>query len=214
MVTKVKLEYSVHDPEGNNQDKISLNLKIATDTSSYLVHRAMVKQLADRRQGTASTKTRSEVRGGGKKPWKQKGSGRARAGSSRSPLWKGGGVSFGPKPRSYAKKMNRKEWRLALRTLLHNKSSRIKVVEKLETYFNSPSSKQFIGLLDQWQLILPRKILIITEMRNENLYLSIRNIPQVKLINAENLNILDVLNADDLIITKNAVKKIEEVFND
>ena len=113
MVIQTELEYSIYDTEGNTSSKSTISLKIATVKSSYLVHRAMVKQQAEQRQGTASTKTRSEVRGGGKKPWKQKGSGKARAGSNRSPLWKGGGVTFGPKTRSYRKKMNRKEWRLA-----------------------------------------------------------------------------------------------------
>nr|YP_010336552.1 ribosomal protein L4 [Rhodospora sordida]UNJ14958.1 ribosomal protein L4 [Rhodospora sordida] len=214
MVTQVKLEYNVYDAEGNSKDKTSLDLKIATETSSYLVHRAMVKQLSDRRQGTASTKTRSEVRGGGRKPWKQKGTGRARAGSSRSPLWKGGGVSFGPKPRSYQKKINRKEWRLALRTLLNNKSRSIKIIEDINAYFPTPSTKQFLHLLKKWEVILPNKILVIVESNNSNIYLSTRNIPQVKTICAINLNILDLLNANELIISKKALHKIEEVFND
>nr|YP_010336749.1 ribosomal protein L4 [Stylonema alsidii]UNJ15155.1 ribosomal protein L4 [Stylonema alsidii] len=214
MVTQVKLDYKVYDTEGNNKDTASLNIKIATNTSSYIVHRAVVKQLADKRQGSASTKTRSEVRGGGRKPWKQKGGGRARAGSSRSPLWKGGGVSFGPKPRSYNKKINRKEWRLALRTLLHNKSNNTKIIEDIGSYFSIPSTKQFLQFLQKWEIDQSSKILLVLDSPQTNIYLSARNIPQVKIICATNLNILDVLNTNNLLITQAALQKIDEVFND
>lgn len=215
MVAQIKVEYDVYDLEGKkNTDKTSINFKIATTTSSYVVHRAMIQQLANRRQGTASTKTRSEVRGGGRKPYKQKGTGRARAGSNRSPLWKGGGVIFGPKPRSYAQKMNRKEWRLALRTLLYNKSNNIKIVENLSDTFNTVSTKQFILLLKTWNISLTEKILLILDNSNTNLYLSTRNISQVKTISRKNLNILDILNASVLIIEKDAALKINEGFNE
>lgn len=214
MVTQVKLDYNVYDTEGNNKDTASLNMTIATNTSSYIVHRAVVKQLADKRQGSASTKTRSEVRGGGRKPWKQKGGGRARAGSSRSPLWKGGGVSFGPKPRSYSKKINRKEWRLALRTLLHNKSNNTKIIKDIGSYFSTPSTKQFLQFLQKWEIDQSSKILLVLDSPQTNVYLSARNIPQVKIICAANLNILDVLNTNNLLITQAALQKIDEVFND
>nr|YP_010336355.1 ribosomal protein L4 [Goniotrichopsis reniformis]UNJ14761.1 ribosomal protein L4 [Goniotrichopsis reniformis] len=214
MATQVKVEYNVYDTEGTTRDKVSLDLKIATETSNYLVHRAMVKQLADKRQGTASTKTRSEVRGGGRKPWKQKGTGRARAGSKRSPLFLGGGVSFGPKPRSYSKKINRKEWRLALRTLWHNKSRVTTIIETLEEYCSSPSTKHFSELLKKYSIATENKILLIIECNNPNIYLSARNLPQVKVICATNLNVLDILTADHLLVTRKALTKIQEVFND
>nr|YP_010338492.1 ribosomal protein L4 [Rhodaphanes brevistipitata]UNJ18442.1 ribosomal protein L4 [Rhodaphanes brevistipitata] len=214
MRSQTKLEYKVYDVEGKTEEAAYLNLKIATDTSAYLVHRAMVRELANKRQGTASTKTRSEVRGGGKKPWKQKGSGRARAGSSRSPLWKGGGVSFGPKPRSYNKKINRKEWRLALRTLLHNKLPQTIVTKDVTSLFLAPSTKKIIELLKVWDISVMSKIVIILSMHNTNMYLSTRNIPNVKVISVNNLNILDILNAEHLVVDQMAVEKIQEVFND
>ena len=214
MVIQTELEYSIYDTEGNTSSKSTISLKIATVKSSYLVHRAMVKQQAEQRQGTASTKTRSEVRGGGKKPWKQKGSGKARAGSNRSPLWKGGGVTFGPITRSYRKKMNRKEWRLALRTLLHNKYNKTLVVESIDSYFSVPSTRAMAELLKRWSIDLNQKTLIISESQNKNIFLSLRNIPQVKMLNATNLNILDLLGAEHIVITKEAISIIQEVFNE
>nr|YP_009296932.1 ribosomal protein L4 [Bangiopsis subsimplex]AOM66275.1 ribosomal protein L4 [Bangiopsis subsimplex]ARO90363.1 50S ribosomal protein L4 [Bangiopsis subsimplex] len=214
MASQVELKYSIYDTDGKTKQESALKLKVATDSSSYVVHRAMVKQFADRRQGTASTKTRSEVRGGGRKPWKQKGSGRARAGSNRSPLWKGGGVTFGPKPRSYAKKMNRKEWRLALRTLLHNKYNDTIIVKDISSLFESPSTKSMSNLLQEWKISIAEKSLIVLEHQDQNIYLSARNLPSVKTICASNLNILDLLNSKNIIITQAALNKIQEVFND
>mgnify|MGYP001793165946 CR=1 FL=1 len=214
MATQAKLEYSIYNTEGKTDGSSSLDLTIATNTSRYLVHRAMVKQLADKRQGTASTKTRSEVSGGGKKPWKQKGSGRARAGSNRSPLWRGGGVTFGPQPRSYYKKMNRKEWRLALRTLFYNKSHSTIVIEDMNSYFVTPSTKKAVDSLTRWSVTPNQKTIIITESPNKNIYLSTRNLPNVKTLCATNLNILDILNAQRIIISRDAILKIQEVFND
>ena len=214
MVIQTELEYSIYDTEGITSSKSTISFNIATVKSSYLVHRAMVKQQAEQRQGTASTKTRSEVRGGGKKPWKQKGSGKARAGSNRSPLWKGGGVTFGPKTRSYRKKMNRKEWRLALRTLLHNKYNKPLVVESIDSYFSVPSTRAMAELLKRWSIDLNQKTLIISESQNKNIFLSLRNIPQVKMLNAANLNILDLLGAEHIVITKEAISIIQEVFNE
>lgn len=213
MVTQVKLEYNVYDVEGNTNDKTSLDLKIATETSGYLVHRAMVKQLSDRRQGTASTKTRSEVRGGGKNLGNRK----VLEEQELDLL----GLPYGKEEEfllvlslALIKKINRKEWRLALRTLLNNKSRSIKIIEDINAYFSTPSTKQFLYLLKKWEVTLPNKILVIVESNNSNIYLSTRNIPQVKTICATNLNILDLLNANKLIISRRALHKIEEVFND
>lgn len=214
MVTQVQLKYSIYGIEKTTEKESIADFKIATTTSSYLVHRAMVKQLADKRQGTASTKTRSEVRGGGRKPWKQKGSGRARAGSNRSPLWKGGGVTFGPKPRSYQKKINRKEWRLALRTLLYNKYSNTFVLSDLSSHFSSPSTKKMIDILKNYDISVTEKILIILESNHKHIYLSTRNIPFIKVICADSLNILDILNAKTLVFTEAALEIVKEVFND
>lgn len=212
MKKKIDLECLTYDSQGNSKKQKFLELNVATETSGYVVHRALVKELASKRQGTASSKTRSEVRGGGRKPWKQKGTGRARAGSNRSPLWKGGGVTFGPKPRVYDKKINRKEWRLALRTLLYNSAEKLIVTEDSLLNLPFPSTKKITGLLKTIKIDLARKTLLILPESNRNLYLSVRNIPNVKLTYATSLNILDLLSANLVIATQEAVAKIGDVF--
>lgn len=162
------------------------------------------------RQGTHSTKTRSEVSGGGKKPWRQKGTGRARQGSIRSPQWPGGGIAFGPKPRSYDKKMNRKERRLALKSALAYKAlnSELVVVDSFEV--TSVKTKDMIKLLEN--LNATGKILIVVEELTDNQILATRNLPNVMLLQADEINTYDVVNSDKMIITENAVKAIEEVL--
>lgn len=213
MTITTKIEYPIHTLEGVYNSILTLDLKVEDKNANYIIHRGVIKQLASRRQGTASAKTRSEVRGGGRKPWKQKGSGRARAGSSRSPLWRGGGVTFGPKPRSYFQKMNKKEWRLALLTLLKNKSITSTLVEGLEQSFESPRTKLLLKTLSGLKISHNKKILIILSSSNSNIYLSARNVKTLKVISANTLNILDIINADHLIMTVEAVKKIKEVYN-
>ncbi len=175
-----------------------------------LIHQVVVMQLASRRLGTHATKTRSMVRGGGRKPWRQKGTGRARAGSRRSPLWRSGGTVFGPHPRSYAFTMPRKQRRLALKCVLSDKvkNGDLIVLDKLD--FDTPKTKQFVKLLNDFNI--EKKALFITSEPKENVQRSANNIQGVKTIGALGLNVYDMLNHDKLFLTKDAVAKIEEVF--
>jgi len=160
---------TVIDWTGNEVGEISLELRVAKEASAKgLVHRALVRQLANARQGTACTKTRSEVRGGGRKPFKQKGTGRARQGSTRSPLTRGGGVIFGPKPRSYETKMNRKERRLALRTAFSSRAADLIIVEDFAINLTQPKTKELCQALERWGVTVGRKTLIITDRKDEN----------------------------------------------
>lgn len=201
--------------QGEAAGETSLDLKVAkAENAAHIVHRALVRQLANARQGTASTKTRSEVRGGGRKPWRQKGTGRARAGSTRSPLLPGGGVVFGPKPRDYSIKMNRKERRVALRTAFQSRIEQLVVVEEFAAQLPRPKTRTVVEALDRWGVDAQSKILMILPERQEAVYLSVRNMPNVKLITASNLNIFDVLNADAIVATSTAIAKLQEVYND
>jgi len=173
-----------------------------------------VRQMNNARQGTASTKTRSEVRGGGRKPWRQKGTGRARAGSIRSPLWRGGGVIFGPKPRDYSIKMNRKERRLALRTALQSRAEDLIVVQDFASELPRPKTKELAQALARWGVGENETALLIVSERDEMVYLSARNISSIKLISAANLNIFDLLAADKIVATVSALEKVQEVYGD
>ncbi|MBE9108455.1 50S ribosomal protein L4 [Nodosilinea sp. LEGE 07298] len=209
------VECVVKNWEGEEAGTASLDLQVAKEESaSHIVHRALVRQMNNARQGTASTKTRAEVRGGGRKPWRQKGTGRARAGSNRSPLWRGGGVIFGPKPRDYSVKMNRKERRLALRTALQGRIDDLVVVEGFEDKFSRPKTSELLNAIARWGLDPNAKILLVIAERQEFVYLSARNIENVKLITAVNLNVHDLLNADHLVITSPALEAIQEVYSD
>lgn len=205
----------VRNWQGEEVGQETLELKQANEsTAAHIVHRALVRQMNNSRQGTASTKTRAEVRGGGRKPWRQKGTGRARAGSSRSPLWKGGGVIFGPKPRSYAVKMNRKERRLALSTAFQSRVDDLVVVEEFTDNFARPKTKELISALERWGVTAGDKVLLITKEKAENVYLSARNIEKLKLISSSNLNVFDILHADRIVATHSAISHIKETFND
>lgn len=209
------VDCNVKNWQGESAGTATLDLRVAKEeNASHIVHRALVRQLANARQGTVSTKTRAEVRGGGRKPWKQKGTGRARAGSIRSPLWRGGGVIFGPKPRDYSQKMNRKERRLALRTALQSRSEDLIVVQDFAAQLPRPKTKDFLEAATRWGIESGSKILLILAEKNENVYLSVRNISTVKLITADNLNIHDLLNADYIVSTEDAIQKIQEVYGD
>jgi large subunit ribosomal protein L4 len=204
----------VRDWQGEEVSRASLDLKVAVDSNaSHIVHRALVRQLANARQGNASTKTRSEVRGGGRKPWRQKGTGRARAGSSRSPLWRGGGVIFGPKPRDYSTKMNRKERRLALRTVLQSRVDDLILVEDFSDKFSRPRTKDLLGALSRWGVSEGSRVLLIVSERDDSVYLSARNVSTLKLILANNLNVYDMLLADQIVMTSSALAKVQEVYN-
>lgn len=209
------VEYIVRDWQGDEVGKADLDLRVAKEeNAAHIVHRAMVRQMNNGRQGTVSTKTRTEVRGGGRKPWRQKGTGRARAGSSRSPLWKGGGVIFGPKPRDYSTKMNRKERRLALRTALQGRVDQMVVVEDFAAQFSRPKTKELLAAIARWEINASSKILMILPELEENIYLSARNVATLKLIAATSLNVYDLLEADFLVVTASALEKIQEVYSD
>ncbi|MEB3293241.1 MAG: 50S ribosomal protein L4 [Synechococcales bacterium] len=208
-------ECVVKDWQGADSGKASLDLKVAKETSAaHVVHRALVRQLANARQGTVSSKTRSEVRGGGRKPWRQKGTGRARAGSNRSPLWRGGGVIFGPKPRDYSLKMNRKERRLALRTAFQSRVADLVVVESFAAQLERPKTKEVLQALTRWGVEADSKVLMITAEREESIWLSVRNVERIRLISASNLNIFDILAADQIVATADAIAKIQEVYGE
>ena len=200
--------------DGKKGGKVSLDLKVAKDSSADdLIHRAVLRQLANKRQGTASTLTRSEVRGGGRKPYKQKGTGRARQGSIRTPLRPGGGIIFGPKPRSYNLDMNRKERRLALRTALISKTSNIKTVEDFGSSLNTPKTKEIIDGLSRLGIDKTQKVLVILDNPSLNIKKSIQNIANVRLMLADQLNVFDILNANEIVIGTSAIVKIQEVYS-
>ncbi len=200
--------------DGKKGGKVSLDLKVAKDSSAAdLVHRAVLRQLANKRQGTASTLTRSEVRGGGRKPYKQKGTGRARQGSIRTPLRPGGGIIFGPKPRSYNLDMNRKERRLALRTALISKASTIKTVEDFGSSIDTPKTKEITEGLSRLGVDQSKKVLVILDNPALNIKKSIQNIANVRLMPADQLNVFDILNANEIVIGTSAITKIQEVYS-
>ena len=199
--------------DGKKAGKVSIDLKVAKETSSAdLIHRAVLRQLANKRQGTASTLTRSEVRGGGRKPYKQKGTGRARQGSIRTPLRPGGGVIFGPKPRSYNLDMNRKERRLALRTALMSRIADFKTVEDFGSTLDQPKTSEIINGLSRLGIEKTEKVLVILDNPSDVIKKSINNIEKVKLIAADQLNVFDILKANKLVIGQSAINKIQEVY--
>jgi large subunit ribosomal protein L4 len=205
----------IRDWQGKEAGKASLNLKVAKETSAAnLLHRAVVRQLANARQGTASTLTRAEVAGGGRKPYKQKGTGRARQGSIRTPLRPGGGVTFGPKPRSYELGMNRKERRLALRTALMSRNGDITVVRDFGQGLDTPKTKDIIAALARFDIAANAKVLLVIDGASDAVKLSVRNLERVKLIAADQLNVFDLLHANKLVLNEEALAKIQEVYGD
>ena len=214
MATDTIITYEASSEYIQNEGRPEIKLKIATINSMYIIHSALVKQLATKRQGTAHSKTRSEVRGGGRKPWKQKGTGKARAGSIRSPLWKGGGVTFGPRTRNYISKINAKEKKLAIRTLLYNKAPHILVISNEEIFLAKPSTQLLLDKIQNLNLDLNKRILIIVDNKDKTLYLSHRNLQNIDIIQANQINIIALLNAEQILITSTSLKKIEEVYND
>jgi large subunit ribosomal protein L4 len=202
---------ALYNQDGSTVGEIELADSVfGIEPNAHVLHDAVVMQQASLRQGTHDVKGRSEVRGGGRKPWKQKGTGRARQGSIRSPQWVGGGVVFGPTPRSYSYKLPKKVRRLAIKSALSSKvlNEEIKVLEGLE--LTQVKTKDMIAILSN--LKVERKALVVTGSYNDNVALSSRNIPGVKFVTAEGINVLDVLKHDQLIITKEAVAKVEEVL--
>ena len=201
---------SVYNIEGKEVGSLELNDAIfAVEINEHLVHMAVVSQLANNRQGTQSAKTRAEVSGGGRKPWKQKGTGHARQGSTRSPQWKGGGVVFAPKPRDYSFKMNKKEKRIALLSALTSRALEKKIVVLDDLRFDQIKTKAFASVLNNLNL---NKALVVLNDNDKNVILSARNIPTVKVSLTNTINVYDILKYDTLVVTKAAVATIEEVY--
>jgi len=204
---------TVFDWQGKEAGESSIDLKTAKDSSAAdLLHRAVLRQQAHSRQGTASTLTRSEVRGGGRKPYKQKGTGRARQGSVRTPLRPGGGIVFGPKPRKYNLNMNRKERRLALRTALMSRVAEAKIIKDFGSKLEVPKTSEIVALLKRVGIDSDGKVLIILKKPSEIIKRSIRNLEKIKLISADQLNVFDLLNANSLVIGEDALSTIKEVY--
>jgi large subunit ribosomal protein L4 len=205
----------VRDWQGKEAGKASLDLPVAKESSAAdLVHRAVVRQQAHARQGTASSLTRAEVAGGGRKPYKQKGTGRARQGSIRTPLRPGGGVVFGPKPRTYNLAMNRKERRLALRTALMSRVADITVVQGFGVGLETPRTREITAALGRFGIEAGSKVLVILDNASEAVRKSVRNLETVKLIAADQLNVFDLLNANKLVVSQEALVKIQEIYGD
>ena len=201
---------SVYNTEGKEVEKLELNDSIfGVEINEGIVHKAVVAQLANKRQGTQSALTRSEVRGGGRKPWRQKGTGHARQGSIRAPQWTGGGVVFAPKPRDYSQKINRKEKQLALFSALTAKVNDNKFIVVDDLSMDAPKTKAFVQILEN---LKANKALVVTEGAIENVILSARNIPGVDTEDRVAINVYDILKHDTVVITKDAVKAIEEVY--
>ena len=201
---------SVYNIEGKEVGSIELNDAVfGVEVNEHLVHMAVVNQLANNRQGTQSAKTRSEVSGGGRKPWRQKGTGHARLGSTRAPQWTGGGIVFAPKPRDYSFKMNKKEKRIALLSALSSKVAESKIVVLDEFKLDEIKTKKFVEVMNNLKV---ENALVVLEGENKNVVLSGRNIPSVKVTATNEINTYDVLKYTTLVVTKAAVEKLEEVY--
>ena len=205
----------VKDWQGQDSGEAALDLAVAKETTAAdLLHRAVLRQLAHARQGTASTLTRAEVAGGGRKPYKQKGTGRARQGSIRTPLRPGGGITFGPKPRTYSLALNRKERRLALRTALMSRVDDITVVKGFGDTLETPKTKEITAALQRLGIDSETRVLLVLDGASDAVKLSVRNLERVKLIAADQLNVFDLLNARKLVLNEGALAKIQEVYSD
>lgn len=201
---------AVYNMSGQQVGEIELNDAIfGVEVNEHVLHSAVVQYLANQRQGTQSAKTRAEVRGGGRKPWRQKGTGRARQGSIRSPQWTGGGVVFAPKPRDYSFKLNKKVKRLALKSALTSRVQENKFIVLDELKLDAIKTKEMKKVLDNLKL---NKALIVTNNGDKNVILSARNIPEVKTTSVNTINVYDVLKYDTFVIPKDALQIIEEVY--
>ncbi|QEY32171.1 50S ribosomal protein L4 [Synechococcus sp. RSCCF101] len=206
---------NVRDWQGQGSGTTDLDWPVAREESAGdLLQRAVVRQLANRRQGTAHTLTRSEVRGGGRKPYRQKGTGRARQGSIRTPLRPGGGIVFGPKPRDYTLAMNRKERRLALRTAVSSRCDQTTVVTGFGEGMDQPRTRDIVAALSRLGIEAGSKVLIILRQPSDTIRLSIRNLATVTLMEADQLNVFDLLHADHIVISQDAFQTIQEVYGD
>ena len=209
-------KFITYDPLNINGQKVDficeLYLNVLKKRGNYLLHKDLLRHLNSQKQGTTSTKTKSEVRGGGRKPWKQKGTGRARAGSNRSPLWKNGGVIFGPKPKKILLKSNKKERRLALQTLIYNKKDNILVIKDFETDMKETKTKVFLKICKKCKININQKLLVVVSKKTTPLKLATQNLQNVELISVLNLNTFSLLKAKQIIVTSSALNEIKEVY--
>lgn len=211
-ITYIPLNLSGQKLDSTHEQGLKLN--VLEKSGNYLLHKDLLRHLSSQKQGTVSTKTRSEVSGGGRKPWRQKGTGRARAGSNRSPLWKGGGVTFGPKPKKKILKLNKKERRLALQTLLYSKKNNILIIDNLENEINEPKTKAFLKVCQDCGINLNEKVLLIVSKKSTPLKLSTQNLQNVEVISASSLNTFSLLKAKQVILTPTAINDIKEIYCD
>ena len=201
---------SVYNMEGKEVGSIELNDAVfGVKVNEHLVHMSVVQHLANKRQGTQKAKTRSEVSGGGRKPWRQKGTGHARQGSIRAPQWKGGGVVFAPVPRDYSFKLNKKEKRAALKSALTSRVNENKLIVVEELKFDEIKTKNFKNVMNNLKV---DKALVVIGEKNDNAYYSSRNLPSINMLCADSINVYDIMKGDTLVLTKDAVAKIEEVY--
>ena len=203
---------NINGKQLNSNQELKLN--VLETSGNYLLHKDLLRHFSSQRQGTVSTKTRSEVRGGGRKPWRQKGTGRARAGSNRSPLWKGGGVIFGPKPKKVILKLNKKERRLALQTLIYNRKNDLLIIENLENEITESKTKAFLKVCQDCNINLEQKVLVIVSDKTTQLKLSTQNLKNIELISASNLNTFSLLKAKQIVLTPLAINQIKEIYCD
>ena len=201
---------SVYNMEGKEVGKMDLNDAVfGVEINEHLVHMAVVQTLANKRQGTQKAKTGSEVSGGGRKPWRQKGTGHARQGSIRAPQWKGGGVVFAPVPRDYSFKLNKKEKRAALKSVLTSRVQENKLIVLDELKLDEIKTKNFKQIMDNLKV---EKAMVVLGAQDANVIASAKNLPTISTAVAENINVYDILKGDTLVLTKDAVTKIEEVY--
>ena len=201
---------SVYNMKGKEVGKMDLNDAVfGVKINEHLVHMAVVQMLANKRQGTQKAKTRSEVSGGGRKPWRQKGTGHARQGSTRAPQWKGGGVVFAPVPRDYSFKLNKKEKRAALKSVLTSRVQENKLIVLDELKLDEIKTKKFKEVMDNLKV---EKAMVVIGEQDQNLICSAKNLPTISMAVADSINVYDILKGDTLVLTKDAVAKIEEVY--
>jgi len=213
MAIQKSVKYTLLDISGKCLNvHLNLKLKVFDKSGNYVLHKDLLRHNTSQYQKLASTKTRKEVRGGGRKPWRQKGTGRARAGSNRSPLWKGGGVIFGPKPKKKFLKLTKKERRLALQTLIYNKKKNTIIIKDLEKEFVESKTKKFLEILNKLKLNLKTPTLIVVSKKTDFLKLAVNNLSNIELILASNLNTFSLLKSKQIILTTSALNDIKEIY--
>lgn len=205
------IEYQI---KSFQQEPKLIQMRVSKSNAMYNIHKVATQQLYEQRQGNASCKTKSEVRGGGKKPWKQKGTGRARAGSIRSPLWRGGGIIFGPQTKEYKQKINKKEKHLAINNLLHNKKDFTLAIDSSFLKLNEPKTKIFLQKIKQLNMDRTTRLLIIMAKKHLNTYLATRNLKQIEIIAADQLNLLSIIKAKYILIEDNAIDIITKTSHE